>query len=266
MGDAGLLCDLFWYLGLEAAGSYRCAEKSIAPDDRRYGSDASEALKNGRLCILPMLRSRPRTVTDSMRMFQWGIEGGRPAIGAIGIAPEWFYKGDGSTLRAPFDASRFPAMRRMVAKKAELAGDLPDRGGWHTISHWDGGGKRILGSPIRKTNYLNLAGSKLRPAALGRSWSLILISAMCRRSSHRASAERLWQSGSPAAKKICATVLPIWSIITSSSTDTGNQATCTSTSLAPSSLLWRRIVLQDGDWIEVRFEGFGSALRNPIQR
>src|SRR4030081_3160806 len=36
------------------------------------------------------------TVTDSMSMFQWGIEGGRPAEGQIGVAPEWFYKGNGS--------------------------------------------------------------------------------------------------------------------------------------------------------------------------
>ena len=40
-------------------------------------------------------------MTDSMRMFQWGVEGGRPAEGEIGIAPEWFYKGNGSMLRAP---------------------------------------------------------------------------------------------------------------------------------------------------------------------
>ena len=41
-------------------------------------------------------------VTDSMRMFQWGVEGGRPAPGEIGIAPEWFYKGTGAILRGPF--------------------------------------------------------------------------------------------------------------------------------------------------------------------
>ena len=53
-------------------------------------------------------QAKPRsaeTVTDSMRMFQWGVEGGRPAPGEIGIAPEWFYKGTGAILRGPF-ASR----------------------------------------------------------------------------------------------------------------------------------------------------------------
>jgi hypothetical protein len=49
------------------------------------------------------------SVTDSMRMFQWGIEGGRPAAGEIGIAPEWFYKGNGFMLQAPFSPLTIPA-------------------------------------------------------------------------------------------------------------------------------------------------------------
>jgi hypothetical protein len=39
--------------------------------------------------------------TDSMRMFLMGLEGGKPADGATGVQPEWFYKGDGSILVAP---------------------------------------------------------------------------------------------------------------------------------------------------------------------
>ena len=40
------------------------------------------------------------TLTDSMRMFQWGVEGGKPAPGQAGAQPEWFYKGDGGDCRA----------------------------------------------------------------------------------------------------------------------------------------------------------------------
>ncbi len=39
-------------------------------------------------------------LTDSMRMFRAGLEGGRPAAGAVGAAPEWFFKGTGGILRA----------------------------------------------------------------------------------------------------------------------------------------------------------------------
>ncbi len=35
-------------------------------------------------------------LTDTMRMFRWGLEGGKPGAGKVGAQPEWFYKGDGS--------------------------------------------------------------------------------------------------------------------------------------------------------------------------
>ena len=37
----------------------------------------------------------PSKLTDSMRMFKMGLEGGKPAKGETGAQPEWFYKGDG---------------------------------------------------------------------------------------------------------------------------------------------------------------------------
>jgi hypothetical protein len=60
-------------------------------------------------------------MTDSMRMFQWGMEGGRPAEGEIGIAPEWFYKGDGSMLRGPREPLVIPRRtRKTVARRPRL--------------------------------------------------------------------------------------------------------------------------------------------------
>src|SRR5438552_19022698 len=38
--------------------------------------------------------------TDSLKMYRIGLEGGRPAAGQIGAAPEWFYKGCGTVVRA----------------------------------------------------------------------------------------------------------------------------------------------------------------------
>ena len=31
-------------------------------------------------------------LTDTMRIFKWGVEGGKPAAGHAGVQPEWFYK------------------------------------------------------------------------------------------------------------------------------------------------------------------------------
>ncbi len=47
-----------------------------------------------------MHRHSSSEVTDSLRMYRSGLEGGSPATGTIGVQPEWFYKGNGSILRA----------------------------------------------------------------------------------------------------------------------------------------------------------------------
>src|SRR5918996_2568635 len=48
-------------------------------------------------------------LSDSMRMFRLGLEGGKPPGGSIGVAPEWFYKGDGSIVAAPGQPLAMPA-------------------------------------------------------------------------------------------------------------------------------------------------------------
>ena len=39
--------------------------------------------------------------TDTMKMFELGLKGGKPEMGKSGVQPEWFYKGDGTTVRNP---------------------------------------------------------------------------------------------------------------------------------------------------------------------
>ena len=106
-------------------------------------------------------------LTDSMRMFRWGVEGGRPAPGKIGNAPEWFYKGPGSILRAPGDALTVPPYALDGGEEAEVAGI-------YVIDQ--SGQPRRIGMAIanefsdhkfEKTNYLNLAGSKIRTCSIG---------------------------------------------------------------------------------------------------
>jgi len=106
-------------------------------------------------------------LTDSMKMFQWGVEHGRPAEGQIGIAPEWFYKGDGTVLRAPFEPLEIPGHAEDGGEEAELAGvyliapdGTPCRIGFAQ-------GNEFSDHKFEKRNYLNLAGSKLRACSLG---------------------------------------------------------------------------------------------------
>jgi len=106
-------------------------------------------------------------ITDSMRMFQWGVDGGRPAEGAIGIAPEWFYKGDGSVLRGPFEALEIPGHAEAGGEEGELSGVyvIDDEGVPHRIGITQG--NEFSDHKFEKRNYLNLAGSKLRACSIG---------------------------------------------------------------------------------------------------
>lgn len=106
-------------------------------------------------------------LTDSMRMFMLGLEGGKPAPGQAGVQPEWFYKGDGGHLVGPGGDLQAPSF-------AEDGGEEPEIAGVYLIG--DDGAPWRLGfclanefsdHVIEQGNYLWLAHSKLRPAALG---------------------------------------------------------------------------------------------------
>lgn len=105
--------------------------------------------------------------TDSMRMFRMGIEGGKPAPGEAGVQPEWFYKGDGSGLVASGEPLVSPAFARDGGEEPEIAGiylidadGAPVRLGFALANEFSD-------HVTERGNYLWLAHSKLRPAALG---------------------------------------------------------------------------------------------------
>jgi hypothetical protein len=106
-------------------------------------------------------------LTDSMKMFRWGVEGGRPEPGKIGIAPEWFFKGPGTILRGHGEALEVPAFAEEGGEEAEIAGvyliDMtgrPCRIGMAV-------GNEFADHRFEKRNYLNLAASKIRNCSLG---------------------------------------------------------------------------------------------------
>jgi hypothetical protein len=105
--------------------------------------------------------------TDSMRMFRMGVEGGKPAPGETGVQPEWFYKGDGSCLVACGEPLVSPAFALDGGEEPEIAGiylidadGTPVRLGFALASEFSD-------HVTERGNYLWLAHSKLRPAALG---------------------------------------------------------------------------------------------------
>lgn len=105
--------------------------------------------------------------TDSMKMFLMGVEGGKPAGDATGVQPEWFYKGDGSILAAPGEALEMPGFALDGGEEPEIAGiyliapdGTPTRIGYAL-------GNEFSDHVTERGNYLWLAHSKLRAAALG---------------------------------------------------------------------------------------------------
>src|SRR5215467_2638394 len=106
-------------------------------------------------------------LTDSMKMFRWGRDGGRPVPGSIGTPPEWFYKGSGTVLRARGEPLEVPDYAEDGGEEAEVAGIYlvdsdrrPRRIGMTA-------GNEFSDHCFEKRNYLNLAGSKLRNCAIG---------------------------------------------------------------------------------------------------
>ncbi len=106
-------------------------------------------------------------LTDSARMYQWGVEGGRPAPDAIGIAPEWFYKGPGTILRGHLDPLCVPAFAEDGGEEPEIAGIYIIAKSGAPIRIGMAAGNEFSDHRLEKKNYLYLAASKLRTCAIG---------------------------------------------------------------------------------------------------
>jgi hypothetical protein len=123
--------------------------------------------KNSALNRQMMHKSDNNKPTDSIVMYQWGVEGGFPKKGEIGVQPEWFYKGNGATLRAHGQSLEVPSFGNDGGEEPEVAGiyiideeGQPWRLGFTT-------GNEFSDHVMEKKNYLYLAPSKLRQCAIG---------------------------------------------------------------------------------------------------
>jgi hypothetical protein len=214
-----------------------------------------------------MHATAPEELTDSMRMFRLGLEGGRPGPGRIGAAPEWFYKGVGTILRAHGEPLVVPSYAEDGGEEAEVAGVyLVDvEGGPRRLGM--AAGNEFSDHRLERKSYLNLAASKLRNCSLGPE---LVIDPVFDTVLGRAAIERAGAM--------------VWS----KELRTGEAEMCHSLrNLEHHHFKYeahRRpgdvhvhffgayglsfgdgVTLADGDVMEVRFEGFGRPLRNPLQ-
>lgn len=106
-------------------------------------------------------------LTDSMKMFRMGLEGGKPDGDKPGVQPEWFYKGNGTMAVAPGAPLVSPDFAKDAGEEPEIAGiyiigddGQPFRVGF-TLSN------EFSDHVTERVNYLYLAHSKLRNASFG---------------------------------------------------------------------------------------------------
>jgi hypothetical protein len=106
-------------------------------------------------------------MSDSMKMYLSGVEGGRPKRGKIGACPEWFYKGCGTILRAHGEPLDVPDFALDGGEEAEVAGayivdpsGTPRRVGLVLANEFSD-------HEFEEKSYLYLAPSKLRTCSIG---------------------------------------------------------------------------------------------------
>ena len=106
-------------------------------------------------------------MSDSMKMFKWGMEGGKPKSGEIGVAPEWFYKGDGHWVVPPEKDLELPPYANDGGEEVEVVGlyVIGDHG--QVLRVGFALGNEYSDHVMERKNYLYLAHSKLRQCSYG---------------------------------------------------------------------------------------------------
>jgi hypothetical protein len=213
------------------------------------------------------MHAREEELTDSMRMYKWGLEGGKPTPGTAGVAPEWFYKGSGLTLRAHNEPLVVPSF-------SEDGGEEPEIAAVYMIDFegtpWRIGfciGNEFSDHEFERRNYLNLAGSKLRTCAIGPE---LVVGATFDQIEGRVEALRndqeLWsaeiQSG---ASAMCHSLQNIEHHHFKFEAHRRPGDVHIHFLGADAFSFGAGVRLQDGDVMRVSFEGFGRPLRNRLR-
>jgi hypothetical protein len=102
-----------------------------------------------------------------MKIFKMGLTGGKPPEGEIGVQPEWFYKGTGTSIVPPGADMPMPSFALAGGEEAEIVGLYivgPDGTPWrigYALSN------EFSDQVTEAQNYLYLAHSKLRACSFG---------------------------------------------------------------------------------------------------
>ena len=207
-------------------------------------------------------------ITDSMRMYQLGLEGGTPLPGEIGVQPEWFYKGNGSVLRGHGETLTVPPFANDGGEEPEIAGvyvigpdGQPYRVGL-TV------GNEFSDHKMERQNYLYLAPSKLRNCSVGPElvageYSFDYVAGTV---SVRRNAEVVWQKDIFSGEKNMSHSLANLEYHHFKYDEHRRPGDVHIHFFGADAFSFGDgIALQSGDVTEVAFEGFGKPLRNKVE-
>lgn len=205
-------------------------------------------------------------LTDSMKMFRLGLAGGRPAPGEIGAAPEWFYKGTGTTLRAHGEPLDVPSFAEDGGEEAEVAGVYVIDAGGTPRRIGMAIGNEFSDHVFERRNYLNLAGSKLRTCALGPELAIDLaFQSVPGRVTIERGGRVLWSKAiATGEEEMCHNLRNIEHHHFKFDAHRRPADVHVHYFGACALSCGDGIRLADGDVMTVSFEGFGRALRNPL--
>jgi hypothetical protein len=188
--------DSLYHLAMEAASAGKTLKQRIAEIGLGTAIDLQQAYIEGRV-LSPIMHPDPahlhltgtglthlgsaatrnnmhtkldgeeQHLTDSMKMFRMGLEGGKPGNGLCGVQPEWFYKGNGTMAISPGAALTSPAFAQDGGEEPEIAGIyiVDERGEPFRVGF--ALSNEFSDHVMERVNYLYLAHSKLRPASFG---------------------------------------------------------------------------------------------------
>lgn len=206
-------------------------------------------------------------LSDSMRMYLMGLEGGRPGLGKIGVAPEWFYKGCGTIVRAHGEPLVVPNFARDGGEEPEIAGVYvidadrrPRRIGMAMTNEFSD-------HVLEKENYLYLAHSKLRSCSMGPE---LVLDPAFRSVPGRVKVERdgaeLWsQAIASGEEKMSHSLSNLEHHHFKYEAHRRPGDAHIYFFGADAFSFGAGITLQNGDVMEIAFDGFGRPLRNPIR-
>jgi hypothetical protein len=206
-------------------------------------------------------------ISDSMKMFQIGLDGGRPASGCIGAAPEWFYKGTGEIVRACNEPLDVPWYGEDGGEEAEIAGiylNGPD-GQVYRVGLTQS--NEFSDHVFEARNYLYLASSKLLGCSMGPELVIDAdFSDVSGQSRVLRNGRTIWQASLASGEKhMCHRVANLEHHHFKHAVHRRAGDAHLHFFGADNFSFKDRLKLEDGDVMEMQFSGFGRALRNPMR-